>query len=64
MVTEAMEQEHRHDQEEDEEATEDSLGSTVILGKGKALVPFYPSFKILFFFMHLPNYLQFLFISW
>jgi hypothetical protein len=62
MVTEAMEQEHHHDQNEDEEATEDSLGSTVILGKGKALVLFSQILSILFFFMYLPNYLQFLFI--
>jgi hypothetical protein len=51
MVTEAMEQEHHHDQEEGEEATEDSLGSTVILGKGKNLVLFYQIYNILFFFM-------------
>jgi hypothetical protein len=41
MVTETMEQEHHHDHEEDEEATEDALGSTVILGKGKAPVFIY-----------------------
>ncbi|XP_033608182.1 protein madd-4 isoform X5 [Cryptotermes secundus] len=35
MVTETMEQGHHHDHEEDEEATEDALGSTVILGKGR-----------------------------
>jgi len=37
MVTEAMEQEHHHDHDEDEETTEDSLGSTVVLGKGRDL---------------------------
>ena len=34
MVTESMEHNY-HDHDHDEETTEDTLGSTVILGKGK-----------------------------
>ena len=37
MVTEAMEQEHHHDHDEEEDTTEDTIGATVILGKGKCL---------------------------
>jgi hypothetical protein len=52
MVTEAMEQEHHHDHNEDEEATEDALGSTVILGKGKVSAFIYYIF-IIFILLYL-----------
>jgi hypothetical protein len=38
MVTEPMEQEHHHNHDEHEETTEDTIGSTVILGKGRDLL--------------------------
>jgi len=41
MVTEAMEQEQRHDHDEEEDTTEDSFGATVILGKGEYLLCIY-----------------------
>jgi hypothetical protein len=41
MVTEAMEQEQHHDHDEEEGTTEDTIGATVILGKGEYLLCLY-----------------------
>jgi hypothetical protein len=38
MVTEPLEQEHHHTHDEDEETTEDTVGTTIILGKGRHIL--------------------------
>ena len=55
MVTEAMEQEQRHDHDEEEDTTEDSFGATVILGKGEYLLYIYVDWSSFSHFWHLSN---------
>lgn len=55
MVTEAMEQEQRHDHDEEEDTTEDSFGATVILGKGEYILCIYVDWSSFSPFWHLSN---------